>query len=89
MKTIHASFIISLFISATFYHQIFVHDHKNFAEQAVILSGNANYALAEKVAAQLQVPVGSAKVSKFNDGEINIRINESIRGKHVFIIHRS
>lgn len=86
MKTVYASLIISFFISATFYNQIYLNDHTNFAEQAIIFSGNANYALAEKIAAQLNVNLGSAKVSKFNDGEINIRINESIRGKHVFII---
>ena len=27
-----------------------------------------------------------SEVSKFNDGEINIRLTESVRGKHVFII---
>ncbi len=86
MKTIRTSLIISFFIAAIFHHHLYVSDYNDFADKAIIFSGNANRDLAEKVAAQLQVPLGSATISKFNDGEINIHINESIRGKHVFII---
>ena len=55
-------------------------------ENAVLFSGNANCPLAKKIAEQLNMPLGLADISKFNDGEINIHIKESIRGKHVFLI---
>ena len=50
-----------------------------------ILSGNSNRPLAEAGAAQLKIPVSSAEVSKFSDGEISITLPESVRGKDLFI----
>jgi len=83
MKKISLHFIYSFFVAAILYSQIFVSD---FSQGAVLFSGNANPVLAEKIAAGLGVSLGSATVSKFNDGEISIHIDESVRGKHVFII---
>ncbi|MHB8157227.1 MAG: ribose-phosphate diphosphokinase [Desulfocucumaceae bacterium] len=51
-----------------------------------IFSGNANPRLAEEIAQYLGVAVGSAKVGRFSDGEIQVKINESVRGADVFII---
>ncbi len=51
-----------------------------------IFSGNANAELAEEIARYLGVSVGSAKVTRFCDGEIQVKINESVRGADVFII---
>ncbi|MDT8398017.1 MAG: ribose-phosphate pyrophosphokinase [Pseudomonadales bacterium] len=52
----------------------------------MVFSGNANPELAQKVARQLGVPLGRADVSKFSDGEINVELNENVRGQDVFII---
>jgi ribose-phosphate pyrophosphokinase len=57
-----------------------------FGEKAIVLSGNANLPLAQKLAEYLQVPLGKATIDKFNDGEIQIQIEEKIRNKDVFII---
>lgn len=51
-----------------------------------IFTGNANPKLAEEIARYLGVSVGSAKVSRFSDGEIQVKINESVRGADVFVI---
>lgn len=51
-----------------------------------IFSGNANTELAEEIARYLGVAFGSAKVTRFCDGEIQVKINESVRGADVFII---
>ncbi len=51
-----------------------------------IFSGNANPQLAEEIANYLGVSVGAAKVTRFSDGEIQVKINESVRGADVFII---
>ena len=52
----------------------------------MIFTGNANPALAEKVAEQLNIPVGEADVGKFSDGEVALEIKENVRGADVFII---
>ncbi|MFZ5642748.1 MAG: ribose-phosphate diphosphokinase [Bacillota bacterium] len=51
-----------------------------------IFTGNANPRLAEEIAQYLGVSVGSAKVSRFSDGEVQVKINESVRGADVFIV---
>ena len=55
-------------------------------DSLIIFSGNANRALAEKVAEQLDISLGKALISKFNDGEVRIEIKESVRNKGVFIL---
>ena len=52
----------------------------------MIFTGNANPALAAKVASKLGIPLGKAFVSKFSDGETTVEINENVRGKDVFVI---
>lgn len=86
MKQTALYLLISFLTSATFYNYASMNTNKQFAEQAIIFSGNANLALAEKIATQLGIELGSAKISKFNDGEISIQIKESVRSKHVFVI---
>jgi len=51
-----------------------------------IFSGNANPDLAREIASFLGVEVGDARVSRFSDGEIQVKINESVRGADVFVI---
>ncbi|MFL2754199.1 MAG: ribose-phosphate pyrophosphokinase [Gammaproteobacteria bacterium] len=52
----------------------------------VLFSGNSNLNLAEKIAKELNIKLGKALVDKFSDHEINIRIDEHVRGKDVFIL---
>ncbi|HQV40937.1 MAG: ribose-phosphate pyrophosphokinase [Moraxellaceae bacterium] len=52
----------------------------------VLFTGNANPELARKVATHLHVPLGDALVGRFSDGEIQIEINDNVRGKDVFIL---
>lgn len=52
----------------------------------LIFSGESNKELAEEVAARLGHNLGKAKISRFADGECNIQIYESIRGKDIYII---
>ena len=52
----------------------------------VVFTGNANPQLAKKVVDHLHIPLGSAQVNRFSDGEISVEINENVRGKDVFII---
>ncbi|HHH50913.1 MAG TPA: ribose-phosphate pyrophosphokinase [Campylobacterales bacterium] len=52
----------------------------------MLFSGTANKELANEVSKYLDQPLSLAKVTRFSDGEINIKIKESVRGKDVFII---
>jgi len=51
-----------------------------------IFAGNSNLDLAKDICARLSVPLGSAKVKTFSDGEIMVEIEENVRGKDVYII---
>lgn len=51
-----------------------------------ILSGTAHPALSQAIADNLGVPLGSAVVETFPDGETFVQINENIRGRDVFIV---
>lgn len=51
-----------------------------------ILTGNSHPALAEEIANYLGLSVGEAFVGRFNNGEIQVMIDESVRGTDVFIV---
>ena len=51
-----------------------------------IFTGNANPDLAREIAAYLGTTVGDSVVKRFNNGEIQVMINESVRGKDIFIV---
>ena len=51
-----------------------------------LFSGNANIELATEVAEYLDIKLGNAFVGKFNNDEIQICIEESVRGSDAFII---
>ncbi len=52
----------------------------------LVFSGNANRPLAESVCKELGVRPGKALVSRFSDGEVQIEIEENVRGQDVFVI---
>lgn len=51
-----------------------------------IFTGNANPKLAKEIVDYLGLELGKAFVGKFNNGEIQVLIDESVRGKDVFVI---
>ncbi len=63
-----------------------VQSGSNMPNNLMVFTGNANPDLALKVAKWLGVPLGRAEVHKFSDGEINVELNENVRGQDVFII---
>ena len=54
-----------------------------------IFTGNANPDLAREIAAYLGTTVGDSVVNRFNNGEIQVMINESVRGKDIFIVQHT
>ena len=51
-----------------------------------IFTGNANPKLAQEIVDYLGLELGKGFVGKFNNGEIQVMIDESVRGKDVFVI---
>ena len=51
-----------------------------------IFTGNSNIDLVEKISEKLNIPIGKSEVKNFSDGEINVEIDESVRGMDVFVI---
>ncbi len=51
-----------------------------------LFAGNSNRKLAEAIAKSLNMELSIAEVGRFSDGEINVHIGETVRGRDVFII---
>lgn len=51
-----------------------------------LMTGNANPELAQKIADYIGVELFETFVGKFNNGETQVMIKESIRGKDIFIV---
>lgn len=51
-----------------------------------LFTGNSNKSLADDIAAHLGISLGKINVGHFADGEVNVVINENVRGKDVYIV---
>lgn len=58
----------------------------SFSNEMKVFAGNSNKPLAEKIARYLNLQLGDCEVGRFADGEINVRINETVRGHDIFLI---
>ena len=54
--------------------------------ELVLISGNANPEISRRIADCLGADLRSVSVSRFSDGEIQVKIEENIRGTDVFLI---
>ena len=52
----------------------------------LLFSGTGNPSLTHDVAAQLGVPVGACAIGRFPDGEVDVRLEEPVRGREVFVM---
>ena len=51
-----------------------------------LITGNANKVLAREISNALGVDLCDTAVERFNDGEIRVRIRETVRGADVFVV---
>ncbi len=56
---------------------------------ARIFCGSANPELAQSVADQLGLPLGKRLLRRFSDGEVHVRLEESVRGRDVYLLQSS
>lgn len=55
-------------------------------ENVRFFTGNSNKALAQSICDYLDVPLSNATVTKFQNQEIQVKIEESVRGRDVYLI---
>lgn len=51
-----------------------------------IFSGSSHFELADDIARRLGTRVGKLKLGRFADGEVQVQIGESVRGKDVYVV---
>lgn len=51
-----------------------------------IFSGNSNLPLTEEICSILGIPIGRAHVGRFPDGEVEVKIEENVRGYDCFVV---
>lgn len=51
-----------------------------------VFAGSSNPELAQKICAKLGIELGQLTISHFADGEIGVRVEETVRGKDVYFI---
>lgn len=61
-------------------------EKKQITTEMKLFALNSNPKLAQKIADELGVKLAAASVKHFSDGEIQINIDESVRGDDVFVI---
>jgi len=59
---------------------------RNSIGKMLLFSGNAHRVLADKIAANLDMKISDAMVTRFSDGEIRVQIKDNVRGKDIFLI---
>jgi ribose-phosphate pyrophosphokinase len=55
-------------------------------EKLRVISGSANRGLSEEIAKTIGIKLTPTEIKRFSDGEIYVRIMESVRGADVFVI---
>ena len=55
-------------------------------DDMIVFTGTANPHLAERIIAYLGGSLGGVSIHRFLDGEIHVKLEESVRGKDVFIV---
>ena len=61
-------------------------NHSMGTNNLCLMTGNANPELAKKIAEHMEVEIFDTFVGRFNNGETQVMISDSIRGKDIFII---
>lgn len=57
-----------------------------FDPKLKLFACNSNPELARDIAKEIGIPLGNSDVTHFSDGEIQVKLNESVRGCDVFVI---
>ncbi|MFN5540448.1 MAG: ribose-phosphate diphosphokinase [Candidatus Melainabacteria bacterium] len=64
----------------------FNHKFRWTAPEVKLFSGRSNLPLAKEIADHLETTLGGINISPFSDGELYVKVLESVRGDDVFVI---
>jgi ribose-phosphate pyrophosphokinase len=56
------------------------------SDNVKIFSGTSNLGLASKIAEKYGLPLGEVEIVRFKDGEVYVRVDETVRGRDIFIV---
>ena len=60
--------------------------HPSHAPDFLVFTGNANPALAEEIARNLDIALGAADVGRFSDGEVTVELKQNVRARDIFVV---
>ncbi len=58
----------------------------SYSDNILLIAGNAHRDLADSISAFLDVPLSNTQIGRFPDGEIDIKIEDDIRGGDCFVL---
>ena len=58
----------------------------SYSDNICVISGSAHPVLSEAVARAMDIPLCNAHIGRFPDGEIDIKINDDVRGADCFVL---
>src|SRR5438309_4983040 len=56
------------------------------ADKLKVFTGRANPTLAQRICEYLQIPLGNGRTELFPDGELNVKVDEDVRGRDCYIV---
>ena len=60
--------------------------HPSHDPDFLVFTGNANPALAEEIARNLDIALGAADVGRFSDGEVTVELKQNVRARDIFVV---
>ena len=57
-----------------------------YSDKITVIAGTANPALAEAISHELRLPLAAANLSRFPDGEFDIKVEDDLRGTDCFVV---
>ena len=57
-----------------------------YTREMFVFTGTAHRALAKSICEYLKIPLGDASVTRFPDGELNVKVNQDVRGADAFVV---
>ena len=59
---------------------------RSYSDKITLIAGNAHPALAKAISSQLDIPLAATFIGRFPDGEIDLKVNDDLRGTDCFVI---
>ncbi|MEK7270111.1 MAG: ribose-phosphate pyrophosphokinase-like domain-containing protein, partial [Planctomycetota bacterium] len=57
-----------------------------YGEKLHVFSGSSNPDLGAGIARSMGVPLGNCRIAAFPDGEIDLKVEDDVRGSDVFVV---